>query len=193
MKRHIALTVSPQDRDTFVRGTVLSKRVPIMENKIVVSVPPRGTRFLMKKLDIELQVHTHWPWDTIMKALEGKEAVVAMRDPLDVWQSWCRRRGTQAQFAYGEFFLAWGGLHTLDTLMDLDIICVDKKEDSRIKKWDKIAGWHMKDETTMPIDLRSVYELPIVKKRYSSTHLEPSPYSRYNYEDGKAEIEKRGW
>jgi hypothetical protein len=161
--------------------------------KILVSVPHSGTRFVMERLDIQVHTHTHWPWQVQMDALaplKGRAPIVAMRDPADVWASWCRRAGHQDQFAYGEFFLAWAGLHTLDQLMKLDVICVDKQTDPRIDNWDTVAPWHMPHADTLPIDLRSIYELPIVKRHYSYAQ-EEMPYNRYNYVDGSQRVTDR--
>ena len=85
-------------------------------------------------------------------------------------------------FPYGEFFIAWSVLHMLDQELDFDVICVDKQTDPRIRDWGKEGVYTQKEEPTLPIDLRSVYNFPIVKHHYTMPPGEV-PYNHYNYED----------
>lgn len=152
-----------------------------VEREIVLSVAHSGTRFLMKRLDIPDHCHTHWEWDKIMDTLKGRKPVVAMRDPAEVWKSWCGRRNAEGQhlnkkisYEGGVFFLSYGLLHALDQLMDMDVVCVDKQEDQRIRDWDRIGAWHQKPADILPINLKPIYELPIVRRYYADSSLHTS-------------------
>lgn len=136
---------------------------------IIVSVPHCGTRFLKERLGIEEHAHTHLDWDKLWDKTEGRTVVVPLREPAEVFRSWCRRHDPK-KFPYGEFFLAWGHLHTLDQMIDLDVICVDLCRDERITDWSKVgdddnsrADWKLHRA-----DLRSLHKLPIVKRHYGS-------------------------
>ena len=101
--------------------------------------------------------------------LEGRSPVVPMREPADVFRSWCRRHDPKS-FPYGEFFMAWGQLHALDQMIDLDVICIDQCRDTRITDWQPVgqgdnsrADWKL-----LKVDLRALHKLPIVERNYSS-------------------------
>ena len=134
---------------------------------IIVSVPHSGTRFLKERLGVKDHVHTTGYWSELVQLLENKKAIVPLRKPASVWRSWCRRHEA-GNFPYGEFFLAWGALHALDQTMELDVICVDKQEDSRIVDWAPVgnedqnrARWEL-----IKADLRPLYKLPIIYRHY---------------------------
>lgn len=136
---------------------------------IIVSVPHSGTRFLKERLDIEDHVHTHTKWNTLWERTEGRSLIVPIREPADVFRSWCRRHDPKA-FPFGEFFMAWGQLHALDQMCELDVIAVDQCTDLRITDWRKVgegdnsrADWKLHK-----IDLRAVHKLPIVERHYGS-------------------------
>lgn len=150
---------------------------------IIISVPHSGTRFLMQRLGVSNHAHTHWPWEQLWSKLAGAEPIVALRNPVDVWQSWYKRSGDR--FPHTEFFLAWGVLHTLDCMMELDVICVDKQEDSRITDWSPVDAYVSKYPLPPVEDLRSLYGLPIVKRHYGSHCIDTSglPTNVYVQED----------
>lgn len=134
---------------------------------IIVSVPHCGTRFLMNRLGINDHIHTMASWDSLLRRIEGRKVYVPLRNPPDVWRSWCRRHQPQI-FPYGQFFLSWGCLQMLDSIRDVDIICVDHRTDPRIDDWGKVGdedaskvGWQL-----IKTDLRPLYRLPIVEKYY---------------------------
>jgi len=64
--------------------------------------------------------------------------------------------------------VAWGLLQVLDSVMDLDIICVDKQQDSRITDWSKVGDGDRSraDWKLIKTDLRPVYTLPVVSRHY---------------------------
>lgn len=135
---------------------------------IIVSVPHSGTRFLKKRLDVRDNAHTTLPWGRLWEwcSME-REIIVPLREPADVFRSWCRRNNPKS-FPYGEFFMAWGQLHALDQMIELDVICVDQCSDPRITDWTQeghgdgaYAGWKLHKA-----DLRPVYKLPIVERHY---------------------------
>lgn len=121
----------------------------------------------MDRLGVKDHIHTMANWDSLLRRITGRKVYVPMRNPPDVWRSWCRRHNPK-NFPYGQFFLAWGCLQLLDTMAEIDIICVDHKVDPRIKDWGKVGdtdaskiGWqHLKT------DLRPLYRLPIVERNY---------------------------
>ena len=136
---------------------------------IIVSVPHTGTRFIKERLGIEQYVHAHTGWRTIWNRAHERPIVVPLREPADVFRSWCRRHDPK-NFPYGEFFLAWGQLHALDQMLELDVICIDKCDDPRITDWTPVgdgdvsrAGWKLHK-----IDLRAIHKLPIIERHYSS-------------------------
>ena len=157
--------------------------------QIVASVPHTGTRFLVDRFDLDMEehVHTHWEWERQMALIEGHDLLVPLRNPVDVWGSWCRRNEAIV-FPYGEFFMAWNGLHLLDTMFELDVICVDKMTDPRISDWGKV-GEYERFAPPLPIDLRSVYNLPIVKRHYNRPYMGEPEYNHYYYEDREARDE----
>lgn len=138
-------------------------------NTVIVSVPHCGTRFLKERLGIEDSVHTHDTWRRVLKTIEGRSCIVPMREPVDVFRSWCRRADPK-EFPFGEFFLAWGCLHALDQMLDLDVICVDQHRDSRITDWSPVGhGDNSRADWILhKVDLRGIYKLPIVERNYSS-------------------------
>ena len=65
--------------------------------------------------------------------------------------------------------MAWGCLHTLDQMMDLDVICVDKRIDPRIDDWTPVSNGDGRIRirgNPHKTDLHSVYNLPIVRRHY---------------------------
>ena len=161
---------------------------------MILSVPHSGTRFLMERLGDTEFAHTTWGWDMIWAKLEKsqhEEPIVPMRDPFEVWRSWCRRNKADA-FPYADFFLAWGKLHALDQMMELDVICVDKKEDPRIDDWSNIGNGdaNHSDWKLIRCDLRHLYELPIVKRHYGAFNIDV-PYSPYNLNDQEPKEKRR--
>lgn len=144
-----------------------------MTHKIIVSVPHTGTRFLQKRFGIAHHVHTHSNWVKIMNEIQDRQIVSPLRHPKDVWRSWCRRRHADDLTNWvSQFFIAWGNLHTLDQMYDIDFVCVDKGEDSRITDWQKVgdtdgdsAQWKLHK-----VDLRPLMKLPMIQRNYSSWH-----------------------
>jgi hypothetical protein len=118
-------------------------------------------------LDIEDHVHIGPDWNVLLDRTRGRHVVVPLRNPSDVWRSWCRRNAPD-KFPYSQFFIAWGCLHALDQLRDLDVVCIDKQEDQRVSDWSEVGGedsgvanWKL-----LKVDLRPLFELPIVKRHY---------------------------
>ena len=150
---------------------------------MILSVPHSGTRFLKDRLSDPEHCHTHWSWDRITERLSScdQPPIVPLRNPLDVWASWCRRNGT-TNFPYTEFFLAWGQLHTLDQMMELDVICVDRKDDPRIDDWTPV-GVFGTEQVILPIDLRSLHTLPIVERHFGPYAMSDLPLNHYVQED----------
>lgn len=142
-----------------------------MTHKIIISVPHTGTRFLKERLGIHEHCHTNANWRHIERQVHGKQIVTPLRNPSDVWRSWCRRRHRDDLTKWvAQFFVSWGVLHTLDQMYDIDYICIDKCEDPRIDDWSKVGD---KDESVADwrphgIDLRPLFKLPLVQEHYSS-------------------------
>lgn len=134
---------------------------------IIVSVPHTGTRFLKERLGIEDHVHTNLAWDKVWERTEGRSLIVPLRKPASVWRSWCRRNEPD-KFPYASFFMAWGGLNTLDQMVDLDVICIEAQHDTRITDWSAVGDGDGSrgDWKLMDIDLRQLYKLPIVDRYY---------------------------
>ena len=128
---------------------------------IIVSVPHCGTRFLKERLGIEDHVHTNESWDKIWELTEGRSLIVPLRSPSMVWRSWCRRNNPE-KFPYAEFFMAWGNLHALDQMCELDVICIDNQEDTRITDWTAVGDGDGGDWKLIKTDLRPLYKMPIV-------------------------------
>jgi hypothetical protein len=59
-------------------------------------------------------------------------------------------------------------IHALDQLYDLDVICVDKKEDHRLQNWAPVGDTDRSSAQWKPhkFDLRPIYKLPIVWRNY---------------------------
>lgn len=146
---------------------------------IIVSVPHSGTRFLMERLGIDIHAHTSWSWERLIKTIGVRRLIVPLRDPVSVWTSWARRSSRDV-FPFAEFFFAWAGLHTLDTMFSLDVICIDKQSDPRITDWSPVGNTQVARFESFPADLRAVYSLPIVKRyyEYDGTARPFNPYHR---------------
>jgi len=134
---------------------------------IIVSIPHSGTRFLKKRLGIEDHMHVGPDWYMLWERVQNRPIVVPLRSPSEIWRSWCRRNSPE-KFPYSQFFVAWGCLHALDQLCELDVICIDKQEDQRISDWSEVgsedagvANWKL-----LKVDLRPLFELPIVERHY---------------------------
>lgn len=140
-------------------------------DRTIVSVPHSGTRFLKERLGIETHVHTNCNWNALWERVHNKEIIVPLRSPDAVWRSWCRRRNHPDIGKWvASYFISWGMMHTLDQLLELDFICVDKANDPRIDNWERIgdkdesvAGWKLHN-----IDLRPIYKIPLVQRHYGS-------------------------
>jgi hypothetical protein len=119
-------------------------------------------------LGIEYHVHTHFDWKTLVERIEGKKKIfVPLRRPETVWRSWCRRHNPRV-FPYASFFLSWATLQMVANKFEVDVICIDKKEDPRITDWSPVggddgshAGWKLHKT-----DLRPLFNLPIVFEHY---------------------------
>lgn len=139
-------------------------------DRIIVSVPHCGTRFLKERLGIKQHIHTTHEWSSLVKRLEGQEIIVPLRKPDSVWRSWCRRHDRR-NFPFADYYLAWGALQMVANQFEIDVICVDKQEDSRITDWKPIgdedasrARWEL-----IKIDQRPMYRLPIIVEHYGFT------------------------
>lgn len=140
-----------------------------MNDPIIVSVPHTGTRFLQERLGVKDYVHTICPWDALLERVKDRQVISPLRNPSDVWKSWARRKNPKTEpFPYALFIGAWHVLHTLDMMMDVDFICVDKCSDPRIKDWEPVGNRDYGPYDLKPIDLRSIFWLPFVNKHYGS-------------------------
>ena len=134
--------------------------------KVVFSIPHTGTRFLMERLGVGLHTHSTMKWSNVANYLSGKQVIVPLRRPEEVWVSWCNRYGAR-DFPYGWFFLAWAGLARADEMFALDVICIDKKEDPRITDWERVG--HESPRTKdceLTTDLKMLWRYPIVSRNY---------------------------
>ena len=66
--------------------------------------------------------------------------------------------------------MAWGYLHALDQMIDLDVICIDQRTDSRITDWSSVGdGDNSRGDWKLhKVDLRALYKLPIIERYYGS-------------------------
>jgi hypothetical protein len=134
---------------------------------IIVSVPHCGTRFLKERLDVKDHVHTTESWPDLVERIRGRKLFVPLRKPDSVWRSWCRR-ADKRNFPYAEYYLAWATLQMVANQFEVDVICVDKKQDPRLDDWRAVgdedasrAGWEL-----IKIDQRPLYKLPLVLDNY---------------------------
>ena len=138
---------------------------------IIVSIPHTGTRFLKERLGIEDHVHTHTNWNALWKQIHNRSLIAPLRNPTSVWRSWCRRRDDGDVLRWApHFFASWYVMHTLDQMLDVEFVCIDKQEDQRITDWGKVgdadqshAGWKLHR-----VDLRVLYKIPFVQRHYPS-------------------------
>jgi len=141
----------------------------LMREPIIVSVPHTGTRFLQERLGVKKYIHTTCPWDALLERVKDKKIISPLRHPSDVWKSWARRKNPKTEpFPYALFIGAWHTLHTLDMMMDVDFICVDKCADPRITDWGPVGDKDYGPYDLKQIDLRSIFSLPFVNKHYGS-------------------------
>ena len=142
-----------------------------MDNRIIVSVPHTGTRFLAERLGIKDRVHTVFPWENILKKVEGKKIIAPLRRPRDAWKSKIRRMNPEllAENTVG-WFNSWYMLHALSLVKEIDFIPVDLKQDPRITDWTPVTGeGHLNNTEFLDvgINLRKLYDLPFVKRFYN--------------------------
>ena len=107
---------------------------------IVLSVPHSGTRFVHEHMNTESYHHTWDKWECMVENCKTADHIyVAMRHPKDVRMSWIRRGVLHNKRSIYRWYMSWYQLQACDELFDLDVICVDKQEDPRIKNWEKIG------------------------------------------------------
>jgi hypothetical protein len=135
---------------------------------IILSVPHSGTRFLQQRFDVIKCYHTWGKWEDVRQICEEAEKIyVPMRHPKDVKDSWIRRDRFKNKRGIYMWYMAWYQLQAMDSMFDLDVICVDKKEDERIDDWTVVGH----DELPWPSNFHDVYwdilfHLPIVERHY---------------------------
>ena len=138
-----------------------------MKKPVIVSVPHTGTRFLKSHFNAD-HVHTMYPWNELLERLEGYDhLIVPLRHPKEVWESWCRRDKFNNPHRIAIWYACWWNLHALSLVTDLDVICIDKKDDERIKDW-KIVGHDpgYSKYARVDIALSTLWHLPIVAENY---------------------------
>ena len=109
----------------------------------------------------------------LLRRVEGKQIIVPLRNPQDVWRSWARRDNFREHhlkghmFPYARFFGAWYTLHTLDMLFDVDFIAVDQRKDPRIADWSRVGhDDRPTHDGVSAIDLNHLHYLPFVQRHY---------------------------
>jgi len=139
-------------------------------DRIIVSVPYTGTRFLKERLGVNEHIHTVVSWDALVERLEGKEIIAPLRNPYDVWGSTIRRWVKLDHDTHiPNFISAWYVMHALTLIKKITFIPVDLKIDptGEIKDWTKVTGEKDRhNKKYYPISLRGIYLLPFVKKYY---------------------------
>lgn len=137
-------------------------------NEIVVSIPHTGTKFLMQRLDIKDQIHSHAEWCRLQKELEGKKIYSPLRHPYKVWESWTVRNNPDRAFPYITFAFGWYAMHMIDTMYDVEFINLETQEDSRITDWSAeghaVGKGYIK--TPIPTDMKKLFNLPFVKRHF---------------------------
>lgn len=134
-----------------------------------MSVPHTGTRFLKERLGIDAYYHVWLKWPDVMRRAWGASKVyVPLRHPEDVYKSWIKRERLGDKSGPWRWYMAWYTLQALDDRLDLDVICVDKQEDPRIKDWERVGFREPPAKQTHFHDVRwdVLFQLPIVSRHY---------------------------
>ena len=140
------------------------RRLTYVMDSIIVSVKHSGTRFLRERLGVDEYVHTDMEWNVLVNRVEGKNIIVPLRKPEDVWASWWSRGLHNLPI----FLHSYYTLHALDQLFDVDYIAVDRQVDERITDWTPVGNKDKKKVTVepFPTDLRVLRMLPIIRRYY---------------------------
>lgn len=135
----------------------------MIRKEFIISVPHTGTRFLKKHLDLQ-HMHTSVPWGRIIQKVEKYDRLhCPLRDPQDVWRSWCRRRpGQDPMRILNNFWSAWSQLNRLDQRYQIRYHQVELLDGERIGE-----GEHQDNQWTLhKVDLRPFYHFPFMEGRY---------------------------
>jgi len=149
---------------------------------IVVSVPHTGTRTLRGLLGAP---GWHVFGEDFEKMVEGKRLIAPLRDPTEVWASFCRRRGTGHAVALSRYDESWMALAGWDAVYDITYVPVDipgVRDDIMAElgveniDWDRKAG-HLSEEDLLACkgyegdwiekDIGWVYDLSFIRKFYA--------------------------
>lgn len=103
-----------------------------------------------------------------MRRVHGATKIyVPLRNPYDIWISWCRRKRLDTPAQIQGWYRSWYQLHALDMMYDLDVICVDQQKDERITSWKVVGHDPGYDKFELvDVNLASLWELPIVWRHY---------------------------
>lgn len=139
--------------------------------RIIVSIPHTGTRFLKERLGIEKHIHTTITWESLISEVRDKEIISPLRNPCDCWKSTIRRwLQPDVPDNWFRFISAWYMMHALTLVMTVEFIPVDLKKDNKygITDWTPITGEEDRHNIVAPnVCLQMIYELPFVKQFYT--------------------------
>jgi len=152
-----------------------------MKERLVVSVPHTGTRFVKQRLDIKTHVHTITTYSRVWDMVEeyDRNIVIPLRHPQDVLRSWITRDKHKQRGWLVQFSLGWALLQELSERCDAEIIPVDLKQHEEIDNWNPVGHNGSKPEAhdeAMRISIFHIFTLPIVKKYYLPRPLINQPY-----------------
>lgn len=144
----------------------------------LLSVPHTGTRFTKGIINPDCEMHTDLAESMVMlrPLLEiSRVIVVSLRDPWKVWDSFCRMKRTKDRY-----FGCWQGLDELDKDFKLHYFPIDLPDRQgnldRLSAvlgrtvttdWEPVGVDYSRRGTVVNQDLSSIYELSMIKDRYS--------------------------
>jgi hypothetical protein len=139
-----------------------------MQDSIIVSIPHTGTNFIGQQLDISHRVHSHAPWDVLLREIGHKKIITPIRHPFNVWDSWCKRYASEPGFAYTTWGFAWKSMDILDHSFFVDFIDLEAKTDPRIDDWSDVIGSADREPWPIPpvLDIKRLWEMSFVNRHY---------------------------
>lgn len=116
-------------------------------------------------------IHTIKPWEKICEAVDGKHIIAPLRSPMNVFRSWCRRRGPKEEMPWVALVGSWYMMHALTLVRaDLEFINVDKAKDLRITDWRPVGSNDPGDwKLRTLVDIHALHKIPFVRDHFGSS------------------------
>lgn len=142
------------------------------QDRLIVSVPHSGTRFLKSRFGWRDHRHTITSYERLISDIEAwdHKIIIPLRHPQDVLRSWFSRQKHRQTYWLTQFVMAWTHLQHVHDACDSEVVTIEGQDHFEITDWTPVGDTDKKYDNCVEkadyIDITPIFALPIIQQRY---------------------------